>query len=413
MDDPDELVIPEPGAAPWTLLTADRQAAFLEIQDFLLKAANRPMEADEIVCGFCNRLIAAGLPLDRQFSAFRVLHSTDVSYVEVWQRGEGLTAVTIPYKSDKDYAYLTSPFAHAHQLGSWIGFDPQTLPPERFGIVAELKEQGFRHYVCAPVRILNLEDAVTFATRSPAGFSDADILFLRALLPALTALNETRVLRRVLKEVTRIYVGEEPHKRILSGDVHRGEVTGIRSAILFADMRGFTSLTANMTAEETTALLNDYFDCVVPAVEAEGGEVLKFMGDGVLAIVRDDEGAAEACKRAWVAATKGHDAIETRNRATATPFTAGIALHYGEVAYGNVGSGMRLDYTIIGKDVNLASRICGLCGSLDRPLLASGAFRRHLDGVRLVSDGAHRLKGFEEPIEVFRPTGGVTAKPPI
>lgn len=205
----------------------------------------------------------------------------------------------------------------------------------------------------------------------------------------------------MLEDVTRMYVGEEPHKRILSGDVHRGEVTRIKSAILFADMRAFTSITAEMSAEKTTALLNDFFDCIVPAIEAERGEVLKFMGDGVLAIFREENDAPKACKRALAATRTGLRSVANRNATMEPGFEIGIALHFGDVAYGNIGSGMRLDYTVVGRDVNLASRVATLCGKLDARVLVSERFRKLVGDQTFRSAGQHDLKGFFEPTPVF------------
>ena len=196
-----------------------------------------------------------------------------------------------------------------------------------------------------------------------------------------------------------MYVGEEPHQRILSGDVKRGDVSSIRSAILFADMRDFTALTAPMGAAETTALLNVYYDCIVPHIEGNGGEVLKFMADGILGIFRAQADGANAAARALLGAKQGLAAVAA-NEIEPT-FEVGIALHVGEVAYGNVGSGMRLDYTVIGRDVNLASRIAGLCGALRQPLLVSSAFRQLTPAESYEDCGAHRLKGLAEPETIF------------
>jgi adenylate cyclase len=281
-------------------------------------------------------------------------------------------------------------------------FRSRKISIDRFGIVSELREAGFNHYICAPVRLANgMEDAFSFATKSPEGFSAEDVALLRATVPAISANQEILVLKRMLEDVTRMYVGEEPHKRILSGDVHRGEVTRIKSAILFADMRAFTSITAEMSAEKTTALLNDFFDCIVPAIEAERGEVLKFMGDGVLAIFREENDAPKACKRALAATRTGLRSVANRNATMEPGFEIGIALHFGDVAYGNIGSGMRLDYTVVGRDVNLASRVATLCGKLDARVLVSERFRKLVGDQTFRSAGQHDLKGFSEPTPVF------------
>jgi len=403
----EHLILAEPDQDPWSLLAPERRSKALAICSFLLGEGRLTTDINARLNELCERLVDAGLPLERYASIVRILHSTDVAIVRFWEAGAGASHVTIPYKSARDDAYLTSPPAFAHQQAAWIAFDPHKISPERFGIVADLRQSGFRHYVCAPVRLANaMEDAFSFATRAPDGFSAEDITLLRAIFPALCAYQEIILLKRMLKEVTRMYVGEEPHKRILSGDVHRGEVTRIESAIVMADMRAFTSLTADMSAEQTTALLNDYFDCIVPPIEAAGGEVLKFMGDGVLAIVRSERGAPAACKRALAAAQDGLRAVAARNETASPRFDVGIALHYGNVAYGNIGSGMRLDYTVIGRDVNLASRIAGLCGTLNRKLLVSDSFRALVGDCTFQTAGEFPLKGFQGATRVFEPDEG-------
>lgn len=400
----ENLILAELDQDPWSLLPSRRRSDALSICSFLLGEGRLTTDINATLNELCERLVDAGVPLDRYASIIRILHSTDVAIVRFWVRGAGASDVTIPYKSVRDNDYLTSPPAFAHRQGAWIAFDPHKTSLERFGIVADLRQAGFHYYICAPVRLANgMEDAFSFATKSPDGFSTEDITLLRAVFPALCAYQEIVLLKRMLKEVTRMYVGEEPHRRILSGDVHRGEVTRIESAIVMTDMRAFTSLTADMTAEQTTALLNEYFDCIVPPIEAAGGEVLKFMGDGVLAIVRGEHGASGACKRALAAAQDGLRAVATRNEAGSPRFSVGIALHYGSVAYGNIGSGMRLDYTVIGRDVNLASRIAGLCGTLNKELLVSDSFRALADDATFLAAGVHPLKGFQGATPVFEP----------
>ncbi len=400
------LILPDTEQDPWDLLSPVRRNKARALCTYLLGDGRLHRDGRGVSAQLCDRLVDAGLPLDRYASIIRILHSTQIAMVQFWEPGAGLSDVAIPYKSAMDDAYRSSPPAFAHEQGTWIDFDPRAVPVEQFDIVSELREAGFTHYICAPVRLANgMEDSFSFATKSAAGFSAEDIALLRATFPAISAYHEILVLERILKEVTRMYVGEEPHKRILSGDVHRGEVTRIESAILFADMRAFTSLTADMSAEDVTALLNDYFDCVVPAIETHGGEVLKFMGDGVLAIFREERGAEDACARALQAARKGLVSVSERNETAKPAFEIGIALHYGNVAYGNIGSGRRLDYTVVGRDVNLASRIATLCGALDAHLLVSDNFRKLLDPRQFRSAGRHEMKGFSQPMPIFAPVG--------
>jgi adenylate cyclase len=251
-----------------------------------------------------------------------------------------------------------------------------------------------------------MHNGFIFATRTPSGFSDEDVAVLRSIFPTLAALQEVLALQRVMREVMRMYVGDEPHLRILSGDVRRGEVLRIlRAAMLFADMRDFTGLTSHLPEEAATALVNEYYDCIVPPIEEREGEVLKFMGDGILAIFRAGEsGDIEACMRAFGAARAAQLRVAGRSekRDGALHFDVGIALHFGNAAYGNVGSGARLDDTVVGRDVNLASRIADLCGRLGEGLLLSEPFQSRLSE-RLRSLGTFPLKGVDEPQAIFAP----------
>jgi adenylate cyclase len=394
-----------PKTDPWSLLSADRARMAISIRDYMLGSGRMNGDPDTTLTKLSHRIVDAGVPLDRCVTIVRILHAINTASYRMWEKDNGTTSFAIPFASRADGQYENSPSALAHQFNQWVEFNPQTTPDDAFGIVDELKEAGFTHYICAPTLMVNrMQNVFTFSTRALGGFSLSDIAFLRVIFPALEACQEILVTHRILKEVTRTYVGNDPHERILAGDVHRGDVTSRPAAILFADMRDFTGLTAEMTAQQATDLLNEYYDCVVPAVEGNGGEVLKFIGDGVLAMFRLEKDETDACNRALVAAQAGLAAVITRADDTSTPFSVGMALHFGEVAYGNVGSGERLDYTVIGRDVNLASRVATLCSTLSEPLLLSDEFKLHLTGECIEEIGTHTLKGLTQPVAIYRPS---------
>lgn len=397
-----DYLLPTPQGSPWRNLNQDQILAALDIRDYMLGEGRMNPDPDATLNELSGRIANAGVPLDRCVTIVRILHAINAASYRMWERDAGTTSYSIPFTSQSDGMYTSSPSALAHSHNLWVRFNPQQTPLDAFGIVPELRESGTTDYVTAPTLMVNgLQNVFTFATKTEDGFSDSDIAFLRAIFPALEACQEILVTHRILKEVTRTYVGEEPHTRILAGDVHRGEVTSCHAAILFTDMRDFTSITAPMTAQQATDLLNDYYDCIVPSIEGNSGQVLKFMGDGVLAMFRAREGSSDACARGLEAALAGLDAVELRNKDTALPFDIGTALHFGEVAYGNVGSGERLDYTVIGRDVNLASRVAGLCGTLQRPLLMSEHFAAELKDQVFDPCGLHELKGLSQPVSIF------------
>jgi adenylate cyclase len=383
-------------------ISRERLGKALAVSSYMLGEARLATDADVVIGRLADILRDAGIPVDRMASIVQLLNAEAMASARFWEYGKGARHAAIAISSASDNEYERSPAAEAHITGEWVIFRPADTPDERFGIVPDLRADGFTLYICAPLMMATgMRATFSFATKASDGFSDEDIALLRLVYPAISACQEILATNRVLHEVTRMYVGDEPHRRILAGDVHRGEVMRLRSAIVFADMRDFTGLTADMSAEQATRLLNDYYDCVVPHIEARGGEVLKLIADGVLAIFRVEEDEPLACANAYAAALAGLKAVSERS---ALPvFAVGYGLHLGEVAYGNVGSGMRLDYTVIGRDVNFASRIATLCGDLAEPLLVSQAFQQYVPEALPRSRGKHQLKGISEAAEVFAP----------
>jgi adenylate cyclase len=387
-------------------LDAESLARVIALRDWLVTAAGRMEDSNEVLSSFLDRLIELGLPIDRAVSAIEALHSEYAGIGRFWTREEGTVVRYLPHGDRREAIYQTSPFAHVSRTGEWLILDLSNTPDDLFPIIPELKEAGYRHYVTVPIRFTNgAENAISFATRSPEGFGTRALTILRMVIPSFALVTELRATSNRLDEVLRIYVGDDPHKAILSGAIQRGQVTRIRSAILFADMRDYTHISSTLSPESAVELLNNYFDCLVPPIEDEGGEVLKYLGDGLLAIVRDKgDDTGGAAQSALTAATKALRRIEIANNEGRfpVPINVGFALHHGDAAYGNVGSGQRLDFTVIGRDVNLASRIAELNKSLGEPLLMSKPFVEHLWG-NPSPLGAHDVEGFEEAIEVYKP----------
>ncbi|NIX76341.1 adenylate/guanylate cyclase domain-containing protein [Microvirga sp. c23x22] len=378
----------------------------MALRDWLVTTATRLDDTNDVMTGFIERLRDLGVPIDRAAMAIEALHSEYAGIGRFWTPEEGTAVRYLPHGERRDVVYQSSPFAHVNRTGEWLFLDLSETPDDLFPIVPELKQAGYHHYITVPFRFTNgAENGISFATRLPQGFGEQGLKILRLVMPSFALVMELRSTSNRLDEVLRIYVGDEPHRAILSGAIIRGQVTRIRSAILFADMRDYTRISSTLDPEDAVDLLNNYFDCLVPPIEDEGGEVLKYLGDGLLAIVRDrgdDTGGAP--QSALTAATNALRRIEAANNEGRFPvrINAGIALHHGDAAYGNVGSGRRLDFTVIGRDVNLASRIADLNKRLGEPLLMSKAFVNHLWG-NPIPLGSHEVEGFEEKIEVFKP----------
>src|SRR3954453_377766 len=379
----------------------------LAIRDWLLTEAAQVADPGQILPAFAERLIALGIPIDRIMSVIDLLHSQYAGVGRIWTKEEGTTSRLFPHGPNRERVYNESPFAHVHRTRDWLLLDLAQTPDERFNIIPDLKAAGYQHYLVVPIFFTNgTHHGLTFATRAPDGFGEQGLRVLRSVVPTVAAMMEIRVLHHHLDNVLRIYVGDEPHRAILSGTIRRGQVSRIRSAILFADMRDYTRLTATLSPEEAVQLLNVFFDFLVPPIEAEGGEVLKYMGDGLLAIFRErGDDRSSAAQSALTAGVQALAQLEAANDAGRFPIviSAGVALHLGEAAYGNVGSGGRLDFTVIGPDVNLASRIAQLNKVLGEPLLMSQAF---VDVLPRRSEplGAHALDGFEEAAPIYRPS---------
>jgi adenylate cyclase len=372
---------------------------------WLLREAKALDGLDAVVDALCARLNAAGVPVDRAIVSTNTLHAVHLSYFRLW-RSDG-AHVSDTY--DRDEVHLgyfdRSPLRVIIETGQPVELVLADTPDEAFGIVPDLKRDGFTHYLCVPLPFSDgANNQLSWATKHPGGFTPAQIAALRALEPALAATLEIRMLRRALVETLQTYLGDEPGRRVADGAIVRGEVGEIEAAILFADLRGFTAHAMTLENGVLVELLNAYFACLIPAVEAHGGDVLKLIGDGMLAIFPD--AAGDAPRRALAAAREAQAAMAAANaRGSAWPaLAAGIALHHGTAAYGNIGSQRRLDFTVIGRDVNIASRICGVCREAGAPVLMSDAFRRRL-GAAGEAVGAFALHGIAEPMTLYRPEG--------
>lgn len=387
-------------AAPRRDTAAD---AAHDVRDFLVGPGARLATLEALTTAVGERLAAHGVPLSRLNISVRVLSATEIVRSYVWRPGQPIAVRSLLWGGRDRELYEQSPYKTAHDTGQWVDLVIGSVDDTRYGIIPDLRAEGVTHYLVAPLELSNGErSGVTFGTHAPNGFDRRSLSILMDMYPTLANVIDQLATRLALQEVLSIYVGGEPARSILDGSVHRGQVKRIESAIMFADLKSFTTRSKDLSAEAAAELLNAYYDCVVPAVEAHRGNVLKFMGDGVLAIFPSRScGASKACETAFTAA----NLVLTKSAETewnGAPLTSRVALHYGEAAYGNVGSGDRLDFTVVGRDVNLASRIAGLGSRLDEILLTSRDFAHNLPR-SLERLGAFPVRGFDDPIEVYRP----------
>ena len=286
--------------------------------------------------------------------------------------------------------------------------------PQEFSIFRELRAEGATDYLATP--LIFTDDSVhvaTWSTRQVGGFTDAQIAGIETIVRPLARVAEIRALQRTASNLLDTYVGHNAGERILAGRIRRGHTETIHSVIWLSDMRGFTSMADRLPPQKLVDLLNRYFDCQVPAILRHGGEVLKFIGDGLLAIFPFAEGMVdtrETCLCALAAAREAEvniDAIDTFTNAHGVRF--GLALHIGEVLYGNIGSGNRLDFTCIGPAVNLAARLEKLAAGLGRTIILSAEFAQQ-SRVELELLGEFTVAGFAAAQRAFGLRTGSTVE---
>jgi adenylate cyclase len=346
------------------------------------------------------RLRLAGAAVECLNLHLRTLHPEILAHTVRWAPGGTATEIFIDHQHRHAPVFLNSPLRRVMTHKEWVHdrLEPAGAGSEFYEAFAV---SGVTEMVFAPLENADgTVSAASFGTSRPEGFTRAELdLFERVQKPLRTVL-ELKTLRAIGETLLETYVGPGTGKRILAGHIRRGDMQLVDAALMFCDLRGFTLLSNRVANARVIHLLNRYFDAILPAINAEGGEVLKFMGDGILAFFRHEEGANASCAAALRAAQAGLARLDTVCELDAD-LHAGMALHHGVVGYGNVGSGRRLDFTVIGRDVNLTSRIETVCSLTGKPILMSGRFAEHLDHPATASIGLHTLKGFEEPLELF------------
>lgn len=373
--------------------------------DWLVQEAQRLPTAQALLEQLAERLMAEGVPLFRVTFNLLTLHPQMRAVGMIWRRDRAeVETMRVEHGVELTDRYLNSPmrilFEGAGAVRQRLDLPGVALP---FPIYDELRRDGATDYVALPLVFSDgRSHGSTWTTDRHGGFTAGHLERIADLLPLVVLILEARLTRRIARNLLETYVGVRSGERILNGQIQRGTTETVEAAIWYCDLRGFTAMSERLPGEELVATLNAYFERVAGPVEAEGGEVLKFMGDGMLAVFPLDQ--AEAPCRAFAAAEgaiEGMAALNREREAAGKPALGfGIALHAGEVMYGNIGAPNRLDFTVIGPAVNQASRIESLCRELDRPLLVSDAFRQACQ-MDFVSLGRFGLKGVSEPAEIF------------
>jgi adenylate cyclase len=393
---------------------------------WLTKAGLRGEPETGLVNGFCERAVAAGLPISRAQVFIDTLHPVHEGRLVRWGHDPSQPAVveygrtvlpegvSDPQLADGDAAARgrASPFFRLLQTGESLLRRRLTADSDpEFSFLREHRAVGMTDYVAiidrfAPEGVIGEMDCVysSWMTAHAEGFADAHIAALTRVVPNLALAFKAVALARMTGTLMETYLGRDAGRRVLSGRIMRGVTERIDAVIWFSDLRGFTRIT-DSAPEEIIPLLNDYADVIVSAIHAQGGDVLKLIGDGILAIFAAAD-RASACAAALAAATAARNdvaALNVRRARDGVPVTdMYLGLHVGEVFYGNVGSTERLDFTVVGPAVNEVSRIAAMCRSVEQPLLVSEAFA-NVEGMRrrLVSVGRYALRGVAQPQELF------------
>ncbi|MFI4988364.1 MAG: adenylate/guanylate cyclase domain-containing protein [Alphaproteobacteria bacterium] len=375
--------------------------------EWLLTEGRRIPDGRVFFGALCERLVAAGLPLWRASMSVRVLHPQLTAVNYLWLRGEPVERITREHGVEHSDSYLLSPIRVIYEGASGLRRRLDIADPNLdFPILEELRAAGATDYVV--MALPDMEDrpaAVSWASDRPGGFSVEDLTLLYDMLPILSLVVEVYKVRRIGASLLNVYLGAQTGPRVLQGAIQRGQLENIHAVLWYCDLRGFTNLSDTLPHDELIELLNAYFEAVGEPVLADGGEILKFIGDAVLAIFplggeRGLSGVDSAMAAAGAALENVRRLNETRAAAGRRPIRLGIALHIGDVGYGNIGALGRLDFTVIGSAVNKVVRIEALSKALDRPLLLSADFAQACQRP-LVSLGFQVLRGIAEPEEIF------------
>jgi adenylate cyclase len=376
------------------------------VLDWLINGTRQERFLDNIFGEFCLRLRADGIPVARAVMQLRILHPQWFGTRVLWRPGMKATELqNIEYGITETDTYRNSPVAALHSGSRQVRKRlEEPSSNQDYPIYEEMRDEGLTDYVAWPLDYtLGKRHVVSFATDRRGGFTEDELALLADILPALSLVTEVRFKNRLARRLLETYVGPHASEQILRGLITRGGGVTITAVIMICDLRGFTAISELWPRDDVISLLNEYFEVVSAPLERHGGEILKFIGDGLLAIFPLDR--STACADALMAvsdARQGMAVLNERRRGRGLePFGYGIGVNVGDVMYGNIGTSSRLDFTVIGPAVNTAARLEGLTKNLGRTVLFSGGFAAMVEDRSLRRLGSYPLRGLGEPLEVF------------
>jgi adenylate cyclase len=391
----------------------------LRLMNWLVSQGLTGLPENDLIRGFCERCRAAGLDLSRALVFIDTLHPIFEGRGFRWNDTETNESDSFEYgptsEGDAAQNWRRSTFYHMLEHGhDELRIDLADCASLDFSMITELAEKGHRHFVAFVHRFgeagtIGQMDCVCsyWLTRRPDGFDEQALSALRDLVPVFGLAIKSAAQVDIARTLGRVYLGRDASEQVLRGRISRGVTERINSVLWFSDLRGSTAISESVTPDEIIPFLNDYAQAAIDSIHDAGGDVLKLMGDGVLAMFTAEDLAAarRAALRAEHHFRQNVTALNARRAAEDRPTTSAyVGLHVGEVFYGNIGSEDRLDFTVVGPAVNEVSRIASMCRSVDRELLTSSAFRSGLDtaGQRyLVSTGRYALRGIGRAQDLF------------
>jgi adenylate cyclase len=393
------------------------EAEIAKLATWLAKAGLEGRAETALVEGFCSRAVTGGLPLARAMILIDTLHPIHEGRAFRWERETPEVALTEYGRTAEGEAaerWRTSPLYRLLNSGESLLRLPVNAEAEaEFPSFAEFREAKFTDYVAIINRfgedgVIGEMDCVYsyWTTDRPDGFTDDELVALKRLTPFLGLAIKAASLARIAETLVETYLGRDAGRRVLRGRIERGVADRIETVLWFSDLRNYTRISETSPPEEIIPLLNDYAEAIVSSIQQNAGDVLKLIGDGVLAIFPAEE-RSRACAAALDAARAAQEAVTVLN---ARRFEKGLpatemylGLHLGEVFYGNIGSKERLDFTVVGPAVNEVSRIAAMCRSVDQPILISATFAESCAEQRraFASVGRFALRGVGRPQELF------------
>jgi adenylate cyclase len=372
--------------------------------DWLCREAPRLPSIAEVLEGLSVRLLAEGVPVVRTWHGTLPVHPLVFARGWSWEQGQRGTEDVISQEGRSVPHEHSSPQHRNRDADTRVRLRLDNPSEPAYPLLSRLYAAGATDYIVYGLHGGRVRASLSFTTTAPGGFTPAHLARLDRIRSHAGVTLQCFHLEDLAATLLGTYLGAGPGERVLNGQVHRGDGETVRAATWFCDLRGFTSASESLPISELLLRLNDWFEAMVGAVEAHGGEVLKFMGDGMLAVFTEPD-ATLACHAALRAARDGEAriaAVNKRRDRRERPILFGLALHYGDVMYGNIGAPARLDFTVIGPVVNRAARLQALTATVGHTIVVSDTFAQLCD-VPMVSLGMYTLKGVPEPLEVFTP----------